>query len=354
MGVVLRKRKNADGTQSLRLDIFHNGRRWIETLKTLKLDKANNVRDRELNKEKYQQAEAIAVARAAELAAGDYNVITDKGRKTIIAVWMQSYIDSYQKKDKRNMQGALNRFKDFLLIKKKQGLTFGALDALLLEDFQEYLESKSKGEGASSYYNRFKKMLKQAYRRRMVKEDVLQLVERKIKGKAKEKDYLTLPEIQALVQTSIESSEVKKAAIFSLMTGLRWVDVKALDWKHINLNEHKASIVQSKTGESVLIELNEAAVKILGEQGEGLAFNLPTANGANKTLQAWVKRAGIAKKITWHNLRHSAGTNLAIEGVDVLTISRMLGHVTTKHTLRYVRTAEDLKRNAAAKLNIEI
>ena len=69
MSVKLRKRKNADGTTSLRLDIYKDGRRTIETLKHLQLDKPSNLADRENNKEKIQQAEAISVKRAAELEA---------------------------------------------------------------------------------------------------------------------------------------------------------------------------------------------------------------------------------------------------------------------------------------------
>ena len=84
-------------------------------------------------------------------------MVSDAGKKTIIAVWMQSYVDGYAKKDKRNMQGALNRFIDFLKEENKNGLTFGQITPLIIEDFIEYLEDKSEGEGASSYYNRFKK-----------------------------------------------------------------------------------------------------------------------------------------------------------------------------------------------------
>jgi hypothetical protein len=69
MSVTLRKRKNADGSTTLRLDIYRNGQRSIETLKSLKLAKASNVKDREENKTLLQQAEAIRVARAAELEA---------------------------------------------------------------------------------------------------------------------------------------------------------------------------------------------------------------------------------------------------------------------------------------------
>jgi integrase/recombinase XerD len=39
MSVILRKRKNSDGTTSLLLDIYHNGKRQYEFLKELKLCK---------------------------------------------------------------------------------------------------------------------------------------------------------------------------------------------------------------------------------------------------------------------------------------------------------------------------
>src|SRR4051812_8732214 len=162
MSVTLRKRKNADGTTSLRLDIYTDGKHKIETLKHLQLNKTSNILDREQNKKRMQQAEEIAVTRAAELEANNYSMVTDAGKKTIISVWMQNYVDIYTKKDKRNMQGALNRFAAFLREDKKAGLTFGSLNALIIEDFIEFLEHNSTGEGAASYYNRFKKMIKQA------------------------------------------------------------------------------------------------------------------------------------------------------------------------------------------------
>jgi ribosomal protein S8 len=50
MSVQLRKRKNADGTTTLRLDIYHNGLRTMERLTHLKLAKPLNIADRENNK----------------------------------------------------------------------------------------------------------------------------------------------------------------------------------------------------------------------------------------------------------------------------------------------------------------
>ena len=116
------------------------------------------------------------------------------------------------------------------------------------------------------------------------------------------------------------------------------------------------SVKQSKTGEVVATPLNSTAIKLLGEAKEvtDTVFVLPTANGANKTVKAWVSRAKITKAITWHNARHSFGTNLIFNDVDVLTASKLLGHTSMKHTQRYVDTAAEMKQKATDKVNIEL
>lgn len=356
MSVKLRKRKNSDGTTSLRLDIYVNGERKIETLKHLQLVKPSTLMDREHNKNKLQQAEEIAVKRASQLQANDYNMTTDAGRKTIITVWMENYVDNYTKKDKRNMLGALNRFKAFLKEDKREGLTFGEITGLLIEDFMEFLENNSTGEGALSYYNRFKKMIRNAYRRKLLIRNPFDDVEKKMRGKAKKKDILTLPELKILAATPTESSEVRRAFLFCCVTGLRWIDVNNLKWADIRLQIKKMNLSQSKTDEELLTNLNETAINLLQEPGnkEDKVFNLPTNNGANKTLKAWVKRAKIDKKITWHNARHSYGTNLIFTGADILTTSKLLGHTSIKHTHRYVDVANEMKEKANDKINIDL
>ncbi len=356
MSVKLRKRKNSDGTVSLRLDIYNDGERKIETLKHLQLEKTSTIVDRERNKKKLQQAEEIAIARASNLQANDYSMVSDAGKKTIVVDWMQNYVNQYKKKDVRNMQCVLNKFKTFLNDENKTGLTFGNLAPLLIEDFIEYLESICTGEGAKSYYNRFKKMVKQAYRKNLLKANPIDNVEKKVKGKAKKKDILTLPEIKKLAGTPTESSEVRRAFLFSCVTGLRWIDVKKLKWNSIRLESKEMNIDQSKTGENVSTPLNNTAIQLLKEAGKNddLVFTLPSANGANKTLKAWVKRAKIGKAITWHNARHSFGTNLIYNDVDILTTSKLLGHTSMKHTQRYVKASQEMKEAATDKVNFDL
>ena len=94
-----------------------------------------------------------------------------------------------------------------------------------------------------------------------------------------------------------------------------------------------------------MVPLNDTALELIGEPGKKYdhVFDLPTANGANKTLKAWVKKAGIEKQITCYNSRHSFGTNLIDHSADVTTASSLLGHYSLNHTHRYVKAAQDLR-----------
>src|SRR5262249_46842759 len=127
-------------------------------------------------------------------------------------------------------------------------------------------------------------------------------------------------------------------------------------WENIDIKRKSATIVQSKTSRPVDVTLNDDAIKLLGEAGKdaSLIFDLPSANGANKSLKAWVKRAGIKKKITWHNARHSFGTNIIASGSDVTIASKLLGHSTLRHTQRYVSIANELKQKATDSIRINI
>jgi len=56
------------------------------------------------------------------------------------------------------------------------------------------------------------------------------------------------------------------------------------------------------------------------------------------------RKAGIAKMLSPHRLRHTFATHLVKEGVDLLTISKLLGHRQLSSTQIYLHlTAEDLR-----------
>ena len=62
------------------------------------------------------------------------------------------------------------------------------------------------------------------------------------------------------------------------------------------------------------------------------------------------KRAEI-KNVTFHTLRHTFATRLVLAGVDLATVSKLLGHSSIQMTMRYAHPTPEALKNAVSKLN---
>jgi integrase len=69
-----------------------------------------------------------------------------------------------------------------------------------------------------------------------------------------------------------------------------------------------------------------------------------------KAHDAAVKKAGIKEHFRLYDLRHTFATRAVAAGVDLPTLSAILGHTSIQMTMRYVHPAEEQKRFAAGKL----
>ncbi|MBS1584506.1 MAG: site-specific integrase [Bacteroidetes bacterium] len=348
MSVKLRKRKNSDSTTTLYLDIYHNGKRYYEFLKHLKLIlKPSSPVDRQKNKENIEIAESIRNRRAQELESSDFQIVNKfKGRVDFLE-YFQTFIDNYKKKDKRVIVSTQSKFKDFLKEMNVKGLTINQVTESFVIDFKDYLLHELNGESPANYFSKFKKVLIQATRDKVINiNPAANITVKRVEGV--KKDILTIEEIGNLAATPITNNEVKRAFIFSCFTGLRFCDVVALKWGHIDLKNKQLSMVQSKTGHKVSVGLHDTAISILGKSGEPkeAVFVLPSHTACLKDLRHWVKKAEISKKITWHCARHSFATNIIFFGADVNTASSLLGHTSLKYTQRYTHVVQALKEKA--------
>ena len=73
----------------------------------------------------------------------------------------------------------------------------------------------------------------------------------------------------------------------------------------------------------------------------------------NHPLKQWLKSAGITRRVTFHSMRHSFATLLAANGVDILTISKMLTHRSVKNTQIYAKVVDERKREAANVISLK-
>jgi site-specific recombinase XerD len=71
-----------------------------------------------------------------------------------------------------------------------------------------------------------------------------------------------------------------------------------------------------------------------------------TTRSVQNIVKKYVRAAGIVKAISPHSIRHTVGTNMAVNEAPLLVIQQFLGHSDPKTTLRYIRRAEDLASRA--------
>ena len=317
--------------------------------------------ERQQNKETLELAKKIRFERSQELLENITGYRLRKERKVNFLDYFQAYNDRYTKKDVRMMKGVLTRFIDFLKIEYPQYSTYIKPEQItkdMVSLFVEYLQSRSKGEGALDYYSKFKKVINYAVDNDVIAKNPCKGVVCKCDKQVLRKDVLSLEEMQALISTHYdnENPEIRRAFIFCLYTGIRFCDVQDLKYSNVDYSNKILSFEQNKTkghsaNSGVVIPLNDDLLQLIGEPHteqyeQETIFRLPSATMCLKALRRWTKRAGITKHITWHCARHSFAVNILNNGANIKTVASLLGHSGVKHTEKYTRAVDSLKEAA--------
>lgn len=358
--VTLRQKKLTNGNISLYLDIYRDGQRTYEFLKLYLNTKARNPIETKQNKENRELAERIRTERENDLNNMAFGYIPPAKKKVLFFEFAQSYLDSYTKKDRAMIKGAIDDFRRFIDEdcpgQNPSTFRISQIDRQMVVKFVEFLQDNHKGEGGNSYYSRFKKILNHAVANNIISASPAQKKEpgdmaltcKKPTGLRKE--ILTNDEIKAIAKVETKRPAVKRAFLFSLVTGLRFVDVKALKYSDIDFGVPRLKIDQQKTGKPVIVDLNKTALNLLGEpkNSDEVVFDLPGRKWAVKIVQKMVDEAKVSKKITWHCARHSLAVNLLTSEAkpDIKTVSSILGHSSVRTTEVYLHVVDELKKMA--------
>jgi site-specific recombinase XerD len=67
-----------------------------------------------------------------------------------------------------------------------------------------------------------------------------------------------------------------------------------------------------------------------------------------ETIKPWMDAAGITKPITFHSSRHSFATMMLTLGVDIYTVSKLLGHKSVQTTQIYAKIVNKKKESAVS------
>lgn len=254
--------------------------------------------------------------------------------------YYKEYVDNHKSEDNRHLPCSFEKFKLFV---EKDFISPTEITEDFCKRFRKYLLDCLTGETPQNYFARFKWVVKAATKDKYFHTNPTEEVSAIANPSTELKENLEVDEYIRLLKTPCSNEDVQCAFIFCLYTGLRWVDVEAMQWTHIKENALTTRMIQSKTGRPVVLTLHPIAKNILDKQRirqEALGkldtkvFSLPTADGANKVLGVWIKNAGIDKHITWSCARLSFSILLQDENVDAATVAYLLGHTTTKQVNR--------------------
>jgi integrase len=272
-------------------------------------------------------------------AVGSAFIPTHKFKANFLE-YFEEYVKLNSRKGNRHLTNSHKQFKLFI---NSDYISPVDITENFCKRFRQYLLDKFTGETPGGYYARFKWVVKAATSDGYFQKNPTENIFAKFNPSLKLKDNLEVDEYLKLLITPCINEEIKAAFVFSCYTGLRWVDVKKLEWLDIRDNILTTRIIQAKTGQPVTLTLHSIAKGILdkqktkydaGSKRSKLVFALPTANGANKTLSQWVGNAGIEKYITWSCARLSFSILLQDKNVDDATVAYLMGHTTTEQVRR--------------------
>ena len=202
-----------------------------------------------------------------------------------------------------------------------------------MEDIYKYMLRKMSNNSAICYMRKLKTILIYAIREGYISTNPITFKFHKDKV---EKEPLTLEEVRRIRTVKLGSKRIENIRdlfILQCYTGLAFRDMSCFSEKDIKIDKDgKEWIVKEriKTGIIALIPILPVVKGILVKYN----YHLPTLT--NQKYNSYLKEiqdvCGITKTLHSHLARHTCGTLLLNAGVDMLTVSKVLGHSSTKTT----------------------
>ena len=367
--VKIRKRPLKDNRHSLYLDYYPPLRHpktgkliRRENLKLYVYDKPKNDYHKKHNKETLLLAEHVRCNRQLDVQNRRFGFLSDDARD---ADFIEFFKEFNRKKQTSLSDQAAMSVKYFQAF-AGETLKFSDLDEFFCEDYKSFLLS---GPGISrrgrpisrntavSYFAKFRTALKEIYRRNLITEDLYSKVDA-VDPKETHRERLEIEELQVLVKTPAKSDLMKRACLFSALTGLRFSDVQTLSWNEVRGYEGKYSLqyFQEKTEGAETLPISDQAVELMGvkKKDSALVFHGLVYHQLKHFLKKWLDTAGIKKNITFHSFRHTYATLQIEMGTDIYTVSKMLGHKSIKTTEIYAKVVDRKKIEATRKINLEL
>lgn len=322
------------------LDYIVNGKRIRETIKETIFYPTDSKEERT---QKERIIKRIKAQLEIELGNSKNGLVSRQLQK---ANFIEYFKELGLKKEPHTKTAWTNTLKHLINFQGKK-ISFENITVKWLESFSNYLKNEGLANNTIfTYFNKISATLNQAVKEKIIVENPCKYIDRPKKEET-EIIFLTKDEIQKIIDTDFFDNEAKNAFLFSCYTGLRASDIQSLKWTHIK--DNRIQIKQTKTKNVVHIPLNKNAICILDKQKHNKEFVFTLSehiSSINRTVKKLFKKAEIKKGIHFHCARHTFATLLVTSGVNIFTISKLMGHKDIKSTLVYAKVIDEEREKA--------
>ena len=255
----LRMKELANGSKSLYLDIYRNGKRSYEYLKMYIIPEVDDNARRQ-NRATMTAANAIKSKRIIELTNGEAGIKRADDKETMSLLdWMNTYMENQQKRGKKDghqIKVAIQILKDYA----GERVTMEQIDKEFCQGYIDYLLTEYRPMGkpvsrftAQNYYRVLNGALNAAVHADVIKVNPFTKIGNsdKIRRPESKREYMTIEELRALIATPMKNEAVKHAYLFSCFCGLRISDIIGLKWGNVYVDngQYRLEVVMQKTKE---------------------------------------------------------------------------------------------------------
>lgn len=174
---------------------------------------------------------------------------------------------------------------------------------------------------------------------------------------------LSAAEAALLIKAAADG--IRPVLIVALNTGMRRSEILSLKWKNVNFPRAYIFIEDSKSGRSRKVPMNAAVLSTIRAQlgdSEYVFYNPETKDHVKDVKTAFYAACRRAKNdpkdekdpgivgLRFHDLRHTAASKMIEAGVDLVTVSKILGHASIQMTMRYAHPTPENMRLAVDSL----
>lgn len=163
--------------------------------------------------------------------------------------------------------------------------------------------------------------------------------------------FLTKAEIKTILEVAKEE-HLYPAIATAIYTGMRLGELKRLNWEDIDFARNEIIVRISKSGKFRVIPLHADLKQSLGPyRAKGPCFEwhntrrifwrIVRAAGHYRKIVIAPKKWRYTPTIGWHTFRHTFASQLVMNGVDLVTVGKLLGHASITTTMIYSHLSND-------------